>query len=255
MIIGSQPNARRIGEGDAAHRHGRRRRPQRRHLRVVVRARRRVGAGEMAVQRVDVETGQQREVARGDAEPVDPGVEHDVAQPPGCRVAPRRDLRGRAQHRHRVAGERDRHFVRLHAVQHRQPRPRRHRQLGRLGPRRDEEIAATGGGQSIDHRLRAEAVAVGLDRGTCSSRAAQPRACPPIMGDGGAVDRQSEVGGHGPPRLRERGGPWQSPPLTSGPCGCARRRSGRRRTAVPDRRTTTSHPSDIRPRGSWHRRR
>ena len=64
-----------------------------------------------------------------------------------------------------------------------------------LVPRRDEEIAAAGGGERVDCQMRANAIAIGLDR----RAARRPRAIrqpAPVAGERGGIDAKAKRAVH-----------------------------------------------------------
>ncbi len=200
-IVGPERDAGRRGQRCASRGNGGDDRAEGGELRRVRRMAGRLGAGEVAVERIDGEPVEQarRGFRRGQAEPVDAGIDHDVARPAAGCLAPRRDLPRGVEHRHRGAGERRRQLAVLDAVEDREPGAVRHRaERRRLVPRRDEEVARAGGGQRRDDGARAEAVGVGLDRR--AGRRPGQREIPPIGRERGGIDGKAQIGGGHRPR-------------------------------------------------------
>ena len=165
-----------------------------------------VRAGEMAHQGLDLQPIEQaaRQLLRPDPEPVDAGVDHDVARPPG--LLPAHRLLAAVQHRpHRQLHRR------RHVLSH---RPMQHAQLQVAGPGReqlrfrpsgDEEGAAARRLQALHRLARAEAVSIGLHGRAAIGAAAPVRQPVPVGDQGVAVDAEAKGIVNHRPRLARRG--------------------------------------------------
>ena len=120
----------------------------------------------MAVQRVDRQAVEHTDLGRPQPEPVHAGVDHHVAGAARSDFLPASDLLDRVQARPRGQPQRRLDIVRPDAVQHDEADVLRQiaKRLG-FRPGRHEEIAAAGFDQRFRRFARAEAIAVGLDRG------------------------------------------------------------------------------------------
>ena len=112
-----------------------------------------VCAGKVAVQRLDREAVEHADLRRPETEAVDAGVDHDVAGAPGRDLLPARDLFDRVEAGPSLKLQRRLAVVGPDAVKNDQAGALRQLpERFRLGPGRDEEVAAT--------RLRASASTV-----------------------------------------------------------------------------------------------
>ena len=152
-----------------------------------------IRAGQVAEAQIDIEPGQQRigQICHGQAETIDPGIDHHMAHPapardPACR------LRHRIEHRAHAArdGERDVGMI---------ERPVQHRDggsghmlhdLGRFAPVRDKPVAASRARQHRHDLRGAQSIGVSLDRR--AGVAAHPVQRLPVGGERVGIEAQAQ---------------------------------------------------------------
>ncbi len=189
----------------------------------------------MAVERVDRESHERRDLIRPEPEAVHTRVDHHVAWAGRCRFLPARDLHDGVEHWRCRGLQSGTHIVRPHAVKHRKPSPFRNlsKFLG-LRPDRNEEVAAACAMERIHRLTRAEPISIRLDGGAGrDSRLLRERT--PIADERGAVDGQAEWTVHRMRTswrpVRRRGAPSPAPSFarrTAPPTAQAHRRGNGR---------------------------
>jgi len=190
-VVATEANAGAVGEAVAAggHRRGHSAKPLQLHLveRVVF-----VGAGEMAVERVDRQPVEAGDVGGTQAEAVHAGVDHHVARPVRRDRLPPRDLFERVEHRTGSRGRGSLAVLGPDSVKDDHAGAERQRPQGlRLCPGRNEEVAAACVVERAHGLAGAEAVAVGFDRGPCGNAGAILEPAPVFL-DRSRVDRQPQ---------------------------------------------------------------
>ncbi len=138
-----------------------------------------VGAGEMAVQGLDREPVERRDLVRPKPEAIHPCVDHHVARPIGRDILPPSNLFDRVEHRARIQLQRSFDIGRTDAVKDGKTRPFRNLpKLLRFRPDGDEEVPAAGAVQRVHGLPGAETIGIGLDRGAgrhaCTLRKSSP---------------------------------------------------------------------------------